>query len=172
MFKQLVFFFCLALLVFAGYQIYVSMAPAESRVTWTIESAAAAFNEKDKDECLAAFAADYKDSSQSGEFEERIIDKKLLAQGLDYMFANRVDAESGDFLYKIKPVMQTLSIKVESETHAVAQLRVILRLKMGHTWTDVWGVEVTAKFRKTGRDWVISRSSLRSQMGACPWTWE
>ena len=172
MFKQLVFFFCLALLVFGGYQLYVRMAPAEAQIEWTVESAAEAFNTRNKVECLAVFADDYTDSSQGDEFDERTIDKPLLEQGLDYMFSNRVDSETGDFLYRVKPVMQTLSIKLQSENHATAQLRMILKVKMGHTWSDVWGVEVNAKLRKQGRSWVISSSILRNLMGHRPWSWE
>ncbi len=172
MFKQLVFFFCLALLVFGGYHLYLRLAPAASLIEWTIESAAEAFNTGNKVECLAAFADDYKDSSQGDAFDERTIDKKLLEQGLDYMFNNRIDPETGDLLYRVKPVMQTLTIKLQSETDATAQFRMVLRVKMGHTWSDVWGVEVNAKLRKQARDWVISSSSLRNLMGRRPWSWD
>lgn len=172
MFKQLVFFFCLALLVLGAYHLYLRLAPAEAQIQWTIESAAEAFNTRNKVECLAAFADDYEDSSQGDEYEDHTIDKALLEHGLDYMFNNRIDLKTGDFLYRVKPVMQTLSIKLESEIHATVQLRMNLRVKMGHTWSDVWGVEVNAKLRKKGYVWVISRSSLRNLMGSRPWSWE
>jgi hypothetical protein len=172
MFKQVVFFFCLALLVFGGYQIYVTVAPPESKIRWTIEGACDAFNARSREECLAAFTSDYKDTSQSGDYEDHTIDKPLLQQGLEYMFTQRLEAETGDFLYMVEPRLQTLNIKMESESQAVAQLRLNLKLKMGHTWSDVWGVEVNARFRKAGRDWVISRSALRTVMGRRPWNWD
>lgn len=172
MFKQAVFFFCLALLIFGGYQIYVTVAPPETKIRWTIEEATEAFNERNREVCLTAFADDYRDTSQSDEYEDRTIDKPLLQQGLDYMFTQRVEAETGDFLYKVEPVLQTLDIKVESENKAVVQLRLNLKLKMGHTWSDVWGVEVKTSMRKSGQTWVIGRSALRTVMGRRPWNWD
>lgn len=173
MFKQVVFFFCVALLFLGGYQLYVTLAPAETKIKWLIEGTAEAFNQRDRETCLAAFASNYKDTSQNDEeYEDRTIDKALVTKGLDFMFANRVEADDGDFMYKAVPVMRTLAIKVESETNATARLRVNLKLKMGHTWSEVWGVDVNANLQKQGQDWVITRTALRTVMGTRPWSWE
>lgn len=172
MFKQIVFFFCLAMLGYGAWEAYLTLAPLETKIRWTIEGAAEAFNKQNKDDCLAFFAHDFKDSSQDNSFRSRVIDKQLLAQGLDYMFQNRIEAETGALLYKVVPVLDTLQIKKESDIHASAQLRLLFRLKMGHTWTDVWSVDVKAGVRKQGRRWVISRTSLRTLYGSRIWSWE
>ncbi len=74
MFKQLLFFFCLGLIVLGGYKLYLGLAPAETKVKWVIQSAAEAFNTRNKDECLAAFADDYRDTSQSTYYDDHTID--------------------------------------------------------------------------------------------------
>lgn len=172
MFKQIVFFFCLALLVFGGYQAYLTLAPAETQIRWTIEGVTEAFNNRNIDECMKAFTVGYKDTSQSTEYEERIIDKPLLQEGLAYLFKNRVEPETGSFLYRAQPVDYTMSIELDSETKAKARFRMTLEVKMGHTWTDVWGVDVKLTLTKLGRQWFISGSSFRTLAGSRPWSWD
>jgi len=172
MFKQLVFFFCLAMLVFGGYQAWVTLAPAETQIKWTIEGVTEAFNEGNLDECLQAFTVGYKDTSQSTDYEDHVIDKPLLGQGLAYLFRNRVEPETGRFLYRAQLVAYTLAIDLESESKATARFRMTLEVKMGHTWSDVWGVDVKLSFTKLGRQWFISGSSFRTLAGSRPWSWE
>ncbi len=172
MFKQLLFFFCLGLIVLGGYKLYLGLAPAETKVKWVIQSAAEAFNTRNKDECLAAFADDYRDTSQSTYYDDHTIDKKLLGKAMTYVFQNRVDQDTGAFMYKVEPVMPTMSVIVKSEIYVVAQFRIEVLLKMGHRWSAIWGADVKVKFRNERGGWVIAESALRTVMGHLPWEWE
>ncbi|MHC4853147.1 MAG: hypothetical protein ACYTF5_14130 [Planctomycetota bacterium] len=172
MFKQLLFFFCAGLLALGAYKLYVEMAPAEARIQWVLEDAVEAFNTMEKEDCLSAFADDYTDTSQSGGFDDRTINKRLLDSALGHMFLNRIDGDTGALLYRVKPVMPTLTVTVESEFKAKAQLRMELYLKMGHTWTLVWSIDLTVYLRSDRRGWLIERSSIRTLMGNRPWSWE
>ena len=174
MFKQLLFFFCAGLLALGAYKVYVEMAPAEDRIQWILEDVVEAFNTMEKDKCLAAFADDYTDTSQSGGFDDRTIDKRLLDSGLSHMFLNQIDRGTGTFLYRAKPIMPTLTIVVEPESKAKAraQLRMELYVKMGHTWTLVWSIDLTVDFRNNSKGWAITRSNMRTLVGSRPWNWE
>ena len=172
MFKQLVFFFCLSLIAMGGYKLYLGLAPTETKVEWLFQSAAEAFNSMNKDECLAAFSEDYRDTSQSTDYDDHTIDKKLLGKALTYVFQNRLDQDTGVFIYKVEPVMPTMSITVKSEIYVLAQFRIELLVKMGHRWTAIWGAGVKAKLRNERNGWVIAESTLRTVMGQLPWQWE
>ena len=172
MFKQFVFFFCLALIAMGGYKLYLGLAPAETKVEWLIQSAAEAFNSMNKDECLAAFSDDYRDTSQSTDYDDHTIDKKLLGKALTYAFQNRLDSDTGVFIYKMRPLMPTMTITVKSEIYVLARFRIELLLKMGHRWTPIWGADIKAKLRNERDGWVISASAFRTVLGQLPWEWE
>ena len=172
MFKQLLFFFCLALIVLGGYKLYLGLAPAETKIEWAIQSAAEAFNTMSSAECLAVFADDYRDTSQSTDYDDHTIDKKLLGKALTYVFQNRLDPDTGVFIYKVRPVMPTMTITVKSEIYVLARFRIELLLKMGHRWTPIWGADIKAKLRNEPNGWVISESALRTVLGRRPWEWE
>ena len=172
MFKQFVFFFCLGLVVLGSYKLYVKLAPTEAKVEWVIESVAEAFNTSNKEDFLARFADDYKDTSQSTDYDDHTIDKKLLDETLTSIFENRLDQDSGTFLYKLDPVMGTMSVIPKSKTEAVAQFRIEVLLKMGYRWTAIWGADVKVRLRSGRKGWVIVQSALRTVMGNQPWEWE
>jgi len=172
MFKHLLFFFCAGLLALGAYKVYEEMAPAEARIEWVLEDTVEAFNTMEKENCLAAFADDYTDTSQSSGFDDRTINKRLLDSALSHMFQNRIDGDTGTLLYKAKPVMPTLNIVVESESKAKAQLRIELYVKEGHKWTLVWSIDLTVNLRNNSKGWVITRSSMRTLVGIRPWNWE
>ena len=172
MLKQFLFFFCLALVVLGSYKLYVKLAPTESRVEWVVESVAEAFNTMRKDDLLALFAHEYKDTSQSTHYDDYTIDKKRLENVLTFIYQERLDQDSGAFLYKLDPVSGTMSVTPKSNTEALAQFRIELLLKMGHRWTAIWGASVKASFRKGRHGWVIVATAHRTVMGAQPWVWE
>ncbi len=91
---------------------------------------------------------------------------------MTYVFQNRVDQDTGAFIYKVEPVMPTMSITVKSEIYVLAQFRIELLVKMGHRWTPIWGAGVKAKLRNERNGWVIAESTLRTVMGQLPWQWE
>jgi tetratricopeptide (TPR) repeat protein len=157
-----------------AYKVYVEMAPAEARIQWILEDTVEAFNTMEKEDCLAAFADDYTDTSQSGGFDDRTINKRLLDSALSHMFQTCIDGDTGTLLYRAKPVMPTLNIVVEPESKmkAKAQLRIELYVKEGHKWTLVWSIDLTVNLRNNSKGWVITRSSMRTLRGIRPWNWE
>jgi len=170
MLKPLVKLFIICLLGVGGYKAWLELAPAETQIRWVLENAADGFNNMNKADCLAAFAPEYRDSTEVDDYVGVVeVSRSLLGNGLTYMFMNKLEPGTKTFIYKAEAVSGTMNITLDSEVAAKVQFRLDMFVKEGHKWTLVWGLDVKASLRKDEtKHWIITRSTHRTVSGHPP----
>ena len=148
----------LVMAYFAVRAIRTALASEETRIRWLFADEATAFNDCKALSVLEHFAPDWQDETTG-------ITRQQLKGGLMYVFQNRRDPKTQQFLYRIE--VGRYDVEVEGE-HAKAVLPLVLHEGLGADERALWELRVTAELGKHDGSWRVDRSRHETIHGSAP----
>jgi hypothetical protein len=135
-----------------------ALASDETKIRWLFADETAAFNDCKTLSVLEHFAPDWQDENTG-------VTRQQLKGGLLFVFQNRRDPKTQQFLYRLE--VGEYEIEVEGE-HAKAVLPMVLHEGVGENEKALWELRVTAELGKHDGSWRVDRSRHETIHGSAP----
>jgi hypothetical protein len=145
-------------LYFAGRTLYRLLAPAETKIRWTLEGGVAGFNAQRMDACLEPLAPAFLDATAG-------IGRDEVREALVVLFLQGIHGEGVP--YRLELPRDDLSIEFEPGNEAAAKVGLVLRFFETSAATErlVWEVRVRAEMVRQEPGWRVLSSTHETLAG-------